>query len=120
MTYYIFLFSVSILLHVLRDTLASGFYQSIHAVTFQDDVLKEIEDLSHLQCLHHCRLTPHCKNVAIGTDGTCLLLKESGGNGKEIETRRISHLKLPPKKIPPPGKQLKIIVANRGLCMTQI
>ena len=103
MASHILVFFVYLLLHFVCDAIAGEYHQVTIADTFQYQVLKEIEDLTQFQCLHRCNITPLCKDVAIGVEGVCLLLKEAGGGGKKIEARRISNMKLPPKKVPPPG-----------------
>ena len=103
MTSHILVFFVYLLLHFVCDAIAGEYHQVTIADTFKDQVLKEIEDISRLQCLHRCKISPLCKNIAIGSKSVCLLLKEGGKSGKKIEAMRASEMKLPPKKIPPPG-----------------
>ena len=103
MTGNLLVFFVYLLLHFVCDVIAGGFHQVTIADTFQDQVLKEIEDITSLQCLHRCKIYPLCKNIVIGSKSVCLLLKEVGKRRKKIEAMRASEMKLPPKKIPPPG-----------------
>ena len=73
----------------------SGLYSHTGASISTNDIIRELRDITHLQCLHQCRVNPLCKDIAVvENDGICFLLKDESGGGKTMQAKRISQVNI--------------------------
>ena len=92
------LFGFSILFCISSSAANTSFYRKGGDVSMVS-VLKTIEGISELQCLHRCRRESQCKNSAYERSGeeesTCFLLKDTNSSAAKSEILAKSHFEIP-------------------------
>lgn len=84
---------------IFRHLAVGEFFTQTITTIAKNNILKEVQNITHQQCLHRCRLNPLCKDIAVvKEEGVCFLMKVEDGGGEMMQAKRISNTPVLVKK----------------------